>query len=187
MYTPHHFRPPSIAAVQQFVQEHAFATLVSQHKGLPIATHIPLQLIQRSNQWFLQGHVSKGNQQWKGLEQQEQVLAIFTEAHTYISSSWYDHVNVPTWNYISVHLYGKAHLLKEEELLKSLDLLVNHYEKGNEQPFHMNQMSPQLLKKELYTTRDKKVILENLFYPASVYPDKVKFRFYNYKIKPCRV
>jgi transcriptional regulator len=43
----------------------------------------------------------------------DEVLA-FSGPHSYISSSWYDHENVPTWNYIAVHVYGKIKLLKRQ-------------------------------------------------------------------------
>jgi transcriptional regulator len=57
------------------------------------------------------GYMSRANPQWKSFGGQE-VLLIFQGAHTYISPRWYDHVNVPTWNYMMVHLYGKVRLVE---------------------------------------------------------------------------
>jgi transcriptional regulator len=60
--------------------------------------------------------------QWKDLEASE-VLVIFNGPHTYISSSWYDHENVPTWNYIAVHVYGTVKLIEGESLRHSLSTI----------------------------------------------------------------
>jgi transcriptional regulator len=58
------------------------------------------------------------------------VLVIFTEPHAYISPKHYEKIeNVPTWNYLAVHVYGKYTLLEGEEkkaaLLKDT---INYYE-----------------------------------------------------------
>ena len=43
-------------------------------------------------------------------------MIIFPGPHAYVSSSWYDHENVPTWNYIAVHVYGKIKIIEGEQL-----------------------------------------------------------------------
>jgi len=149
MYTPPKFQAQSKAQVKEFIKNNGFAMLCSTHKDRPWVSHIPLVMTTRSDgQAVLQGHVSKGNQQWKTIEGQE-VLCVFQGAHAYVSSSWYDHVNVPTWNYIAVHVYGKAKILNAEELLQSLHTLVDKYEAHSKEPFHINQMPPEMLKNEL--------------------------------------
>jgi len=163
MYTPNYFKAQSYAEVEQFVKENAFAILTSQHKGRLIATHIPLIISEKENgDKILSGHVAKGNQQWKSLEDNDQVLAIFSEPHTYVSSSWYDHVNVPTWNYIAVHLYGKARLLTGEELMTSLHELVDKYEHGTENRFHIEDMPDKMLKNELRGIVGFEILIEDI-------------------------
>lgn len=149
MYTPPKFQPQSQAQVIDFVKDNGFAIVCSTHKARPWATHIPLILTKNeAGEAVLQGHVSKGNQQWKSIEGQE-VLCIFQGPHAYISSSWYDHVNVPTWNYVAVHIYGYARLMNETELLDSLHTLVDKYEAPSECPFSVDQLPPKMLKNEL--------------------------------------
>ncbi len=63
------------------------------------------------------------------------------QSHAYISSSWYDHVNVPTWNYIAVHIYGKAEKIEGEELINSISDLVDQYEEGRKGRFRLSQFS----------------------------------------------
>jgi transcriptional regulator len=55
---------------------------------------------------------------------------IFSEPHAYISTRNYDkELNVPTWNYISVHAYGKAKLMTEPlEALKIINSTIDNFE-----------------------------------------------------------
>lgn len=150
MYVPNHFQPQNLEEVEKFLKENTFATLVSYQDGKPIASHIPLLLVEKENgQKVLWGHISKANPQWKNIEEQEEVLAIFTDAHTYISSSWYNHVNVPTWNYIAVHAYGKAKIIEGDTLYQSVKDLVEKYEGGNQPRFHMEDLNEADMRRQL--------------------------------------
>ncbi len=69
--------------------------------------------------------------------------------HAYISSSWYEEENVPTWNYQAVHVYGTASILNEEELKQDLIILLQKYEKHRKNPVLWDNLYPQLLEKQL--------------------------------------
>ena len=97
----------------------------------------------------LTGHVSRANPIWKNPDDPTETLAIFTGPHAYISSSWYDHVNVPTWNYIAVHLYGKMRLIEGEELTRSIGALVDKYERRSVNPVSMKSMGAEYVQKEM--------------------------------------
>ena len=51
---------------------------------------------------MINGHMSRANPLWKTFVNNPEVLVIFQGPHTYISPTWYNHVNVPTWNYQAV-------------------------------------------------------------------------------------
>lgn len=124
--------------------------MVSQVNGKPWATHIPLELdMNKEGKEVLVGHVSRGNKQWKDFDKNEEVMAIFNGPHTYISSSWYDHENVPTWNYIAVHVYGTIRIIEGDELLGSLKKLVDKYEAHSSNPVTVEGMSKRFLESEL--------------------------------------
>jgi len=76
----------------------------------------------------LLGRFARSNSHWK--EVYEQVcLAIFDEAHDYISPTWYQNAQaVPTWNYVSIHIKGKVNLLNIDKTHRALNLLMNKYE-----------------------------------------------------------
>lgn len=126
MFIPRAFKIRDEQLNHKIINEYGFATLFSQHDGVPYATHIPLILSEDKK--YLYGHFSVANAQWKDIENQT-VLAVFQGPHSYISSSWYEtNRSVPTWNYISVHVYGTAELITGRELKESLSDLVNKYE-----------------------------------------------------------
>ncbi|MBN7812149.1 FMN-binding negative transcriptional regulator [Algoriphagus sp. H41] len=136
--------------VIDFIQKNAFATLVSQVEGRPWATHLPFVFGQdKEGNAVLSGHVAKTNIQWKSIQADEEVLAIFQGPHAYISSSWYTHENVPTWNYLAVHVYGKIRLIEGEELLAHLKSLVDIYETGRPNRVRVENMSESYVQSQI--------------------------------------
>ncbi|MEC1685014.1 FMN-binding negative transcriptional regulator [Bacillus mojavensis] len=149
MYIPKYYKVTNINEIWDFVKENSFGTIVTTKKGKPIATHLPLQLVQEGDTYFITGHIAYGNPQWRTFETSEDVLVMFQGPHAYISSSWYKQENVPTWNYQAVHVYGTASTLNEEELKQDLTSLLQKYEKHRENPVLWDRLSPQLLGQEL--------------------------------------
>lgn len=134
--------------IVEFIQKNPFATLVSTNSGRPWATHIPLMLSEDKNGVsILSGHIAKANPQWKEL--QEEVLVIFQGPHAYISSSWYNHENVPTWNYLAVHAYCSIKLIEGEELMEHLKSLVDRFEEGRPNRVSVETMSEKYLESQL--------------------------------------
>ncbi|QRG67202.1 FMN-binding negative transcriptional regulator [Brevibacillus choshinensis] len=127
MYIPEHFAMKDVTAAYDVIQENSFATLFSIHDGMPFATHLPLMLNEEKT--YLYGHFARPNPQWKDILGQT-VLSIFHGPHCYISPSWYEtNKAVPTWNYVTVHVYGVVELFQDEhELMNSLNDLVVKYE-----------------------------------------------------------
>lgn len=132
-----------------FMKENSFATLVSTVDGKPWATHLPFVLSTNENgEFILSGHVAKANKQWKFLSE-EDVLVIFQGPHAYISSSWYNHENVPTWNYLAVHVYGKIRTIEGDELMEHLKSLVDTFEEGRPNRVSVEGMSEGYLNSQL--------------------------------------
>ncbi len=142
MHTPAYFKVEDENLIDRFLRDNSFGTLISTGAPYPLATHIPMELgFNTSGQSVLQGHISKANPQWHSWVDYPQVLAVFlSPIHHYISSSWYNHPNVPTWNYMSVHVSGELHILKEEALKDSLRQLTDKYEKDSLNPVSLDQL-----------------------------------------------
>jgi transcriptional regulator len=112
-----------------FMQRYSFATIVSVKNGVPVATHLPFLVKKADDKIILSAHFAKANPQSADISGNN-VLVIFTGPHAYISTKNYEkEQNVPTWNYLAVHAYGKCTLLDGEEnkaaLLKEM---VQYYE-----------------------------------------------------------
>jgi transcriptional regulator len=121
MYIPKHFEQKDKAKTIAFMQTYNFAILASVKDAVPVATHLPFVIEERENNIILFSHMSKANEQWKAFSE-KQVLVIFSEPHAYISPKLYEKKqNVTTWNYISVHAYGKINRLNTDE--QKLDVL----------------------------------------------------------------
>ncbi|MEC1751701.1 FMN-binding negative transcriptional regulator [Bacillus mojavensis] len=149
MYIPKYYRVTNVDDIWDFVQNNSFGTIVTTAQGKPIATHLPLQLMKEGDTYYITGHIAYGNPQWRTFEACEDVLVMFQGPHAYISSSWYEKENVPTWNYQAVHVYGTASILNEEELKHDLTMLLQKYEKHRKNPVLWDKLSPQLLESQL--------------------------------------
>lgn len=147
MFIPNLHKNENIEEVKSFLNENSFGILISQIGGKISGTHIPMELdIDENGEDVLVGHIAKANPQSKNLKNGEEILAIFNGPHSYISSSWYQKENVPTWNYVAVHVYGKVKIIEGEELLESLKKLVDKYEQNSENPVSVEKMSSRTLK-----------------------------------------
>ncbi|HZY39127.1 MAG TPA: FMN-binding negative transcriptional regulator [Mucilaginibacter sp.] len=115
MYIPSFNKFEDQQQVLAFMQRYSFATIVSVKDNIPVATHLPFLVKVEDAKVILRAHFAKANPQAKDSIGQ-QVLVIFTEPHAYISPKNYEKTeNVPTWNYLAVHAYGKCNLLESEE------------------------------------------------------------------------
>lgn len=150
MYIPPKYKITDIEEIRSFIQYNSFGILVNVLDEKPWATHIPLALeTNAAGEDVLVGHISKANPQWKAFEVNPQVMAIFAAPHAYISSSWYNHENVPTWNYIAVHVYGRLRVMEGEELFQALKKLTDKYEANSEKPVQLEKMTPEYLQREM--------------------------------------
>jgi len=129
MYVPQHFAGDP-AAIEEVVATHDFALLVTTGPGGPEATHLPLLLDRsRGEHGVLLGHLARANPHAEAIDGRE-ALAIFSGPHAYVSPRWYAAAPaVPTWNYVAVHVHGRARVLRDKERLAELvDRLSRRYE-----------------------------------------------------------
>lgn len=142
MYTHHFYKNENLSEIIDFIKKNSFGLLLSQEKGRIHGTHLPMEIDQDSSgKYFLTGHIALQNPQGITFEQDQEMMAVFTGPHAYVSSSWYGHENAPTWNYIAVHAYGRITVLKKEELENCLRKLVAKYEQNSENPINYDSLS----------------------------------------------
>jgi transcriptional regulator len=147
MHIPKLYREEDRAKIVEFLKRNSFPALVSHDGEKLVATHLPTEVIEHADgSLTVLGHMSRANPQWKSFGEQE-VLLIFQGAHAYISPRWYNHVNVPTWNYMMVHVYGRVRMLERQELYDLLDSLVKKHEDGTS--YRLRALPQDFVEKEM--------------------------------------
>jgi transcriptional regulator len=129
MHIPKLYREEDKSKILEFIRHNDFAVLVTHDGEKPVASHLLVEVLEEGEALYVNGHMSRANSQWKTFEMNPEILVIFHGPHTYISPTWYNHVNVPTWNYQSIHVYGKPRLITNyDEAYSILKRLVDRYE-----------------------------------------------------------
>jgi transcriptional regulator len=111
MYIPAHFAPEA-ALVDELLRNHGAADLVTVTEQGLVATMLPFIYVPGSGpHGALHGHLARNNDQWKRRAAGES-LAIVRGPDAYITPGWYaskaEHGRVvPTWNYVTAHVYGR--------------------------------------------------------------------------------
>jgi transcriptional regulator len=153
MYIPAHFRLDDRDQLEQFIQAHSFALLVSTLNGAPFASHLPVYLEpEKGPLGAIRGHLARANPQCETLvDNGQEVLLVFQGPHAYISPSWYParrQQSVPTWNYTAVHVYGKVRQSDTQDaLIETMSRLSRIYEAGKPSAWDPSEMEPGLLDK----------------------------------------
>ena len=133
MYDISYFKADKPEEVLSFMHAHPFILLCgcNSHQH-PVATHIPVLIEEKAGKLYLQGHTMRGQTHTEAFAQNENVLAIFSGAHTYVSASWYKQPNIAsTWNYQAVHAGGKLRFMDEAGLYNLLVKLTEKMEGEN--------------------------------------------------------
>lgn len=117
--------------ILSFIKRFSFGTIITTcEDGRPMATHLPFLVEENNGGLILLSHFAKANPQWQQIAGNNNILVIFQEPHAYISPSNYEKdLNVPTWNYIAIHMYGEGSLITDEAAVEQLlNLTIETYE-----------------------------------------------------------
>jgi len=155
MYTPSYFKDEDIASLHRQMEGTRLATLVTFDENGLQASHVPLLLNPNEGpNGTLYGHLAKANPQWKTLGASE-ALVIFQGPDAYISPSFYaakaEHGKVvPTWNYVAVHVYGRAQVFTDpQRLLRVVSDLTDKHEARRPAPWAVSDAPDDYIQKML--------------------------------------
>jgi len=110
-----------------FARERAFGTLCVNAEAGPLISHVPFLLSEDGT--YAEAHLVRSNPIWRNLKEPTQAVIAVTGPDAYISPDWYGvDDQVPTWNYVSVHLRGTLRPLDREDLPRVLAELSAHFE-----------------------------------------------------------
>lgn len=100
-YPPPHHQDNNLDHMIEVIKTYPLATVISVENNEPIITHLPLIL---NDAGKLIGHIDIYNSQAQLLKDNKKITIIFTGPQCYISPSVYSTTQLPTWNYIKVHI-----------------------------------------------------------------------------------
>ena len=132
-----------------FAQQIGFGMLaMAEADKAPLFAHVPF-VIEGDRLLF---HLVRSNPMCRGLKQAQPVRLAVQGPHGYVSPDWYGvEDQVPTWNYVAVHLTGQAQLLPPEELPAILEKLSDRFEAdlAPKPIWKMDKMHPEALARML--------------------------------------
>ena len=150
MYISKLYREEDRTKILEFLRQNEFATLVAYDGEKPTASHLLMEVVEEGHKLFINGHMARANPLWKTFENNPEVLVIFQGPHTYISPTWYNHINVPTWNYQTMHLYGSPRIVTGGEYYAMLSRLIARYE--NNTNYRLETLPQDFVEKQMNGT-----------------------------------
>lgn len=129
-----------------FARQRGFGTLCLNADPAPLLAHIPFQLSGDGNR--VEAHLVKSNPIWRALAQDTPAVIAVSGADGYVSPDWYGiDDQVPTWNYVAVHLRGRLRRLPQEDLRGVLERLsaVMEDRLAPKRPWTLDKMTPDAL------------------------------------------
>ncbi len=163
MYKNPQFEEKDIEKLIPFMQAHSFVTLIGYDGDYPVATQVPVKIENREGGVFLIGHIMKKTDHHQAYAKNENVLALFTAAHAYISASVYqDPAVASTWNYSTVQAKGKIKILNEVETREIIRELTNRYEDPATSKAAFHHMSEEYIENNLKAISGFEILVESM-------------------------
>ncbi|WP_415404773.1 FMN-binding negative transcriptional regulator [Tateyamaria sp. SN3-11] len=131
-----------------FVRERAFGVLAVNGADGPVMAHIPFLIDEDGAELHL--HLVRSNPIARALKEPMQARIAVSGADGYISPDWYGVPDqVPTWNYVAVHITGVLELRPQDEMRDLLDRQSKHFEDQlvPKPPWVTDKMTPEVLEK----------------------------------------
>ena len=114
------FRAEDRARHIEFARDRAFGVLAISGDGAPLISHVPFLLSEDGALADL--HLVRSNPIVRMLHGPKEVRIAVQGPDGYVSPDWYGVADqVPTWNYVAVHLTGQLELRPQDELRDLLD------------------------------------------------------------------
>ncbi|MBS1552652.1 MAG: FMN-binding negative transcriptional regulator [Bacteroidetes bacterium] len=135
MYDLPYHKEKNEKVIKEFIDRHPFAFLTGcDPENKPVATQVPVFIEEKNGRKILRGHIMKNTDHHKAFLHNNNVLAVFTGQHIYVSGTWYSNPYTPsTWNYMSVHAKGIIRFLDDAGLTDVLRKTTLHFENNNQQ------------------------------------------------------
>jgi transcriptional regulator len=154
MYVPRHFAVGD-AETRELLARSETADLITATPAGPLATFLPvLYEPGAGEQGALLAHLARNNEQWREPVLGE-ALAILRGPDAYVTPAWYaskaEHGRVvPTWNYVTAHVYGRLVVHDDPAWLASMvRRLTERHESGRPRPWSVDDAPPAFIAGQL--------------------------------------
>lgn len=144
MYVPAHFEESRVEVMHDLIKQHPFGMLVTHGASGLDANHLPFELAPKQGELgMLTAHVARVNSVWQDVSNGDEVLVVFRAADAYISPNWYPskhefHKQVPSWNYMVAHAYGRITIRDDERFVRGvIARLTRAHEASQPTPWKM--------------------------------------------------
>jgi transcriptional regulator len=139
-YPPVKHQDDDINHMVDVIKTYPLATLISVKDNEPLITHLPL--IYKNEK--LIGHIDIYNPQAELLKGDNSVTIIFAGPECYISPSIYSTTQLPTWNYIKVHLKGTVKAIESKAALKQSLITMTEFLEAPNHKYVLEPDNPRL-------------------------------------------
>lgn len=138
------FRSTETTQSLAFARERGFGVIALSTDTAPLISHVPFLLSEDAAHADL--HLVRSNPMARALREATPARLAVTGPDSYVSPDWYGiDDQVPTWNYIAVHLTGTLSPLPQDDLPDLLDQLSEHFEAQllPKPPWTRDKMNPE--------------------------------------------
>jgi len=161
MYIPETYKIHDNDSLYALMNNNSFADVITVKNGIINSNKVPLWIDVENK--ALYGHFGKTNDQLLELEIADDLLVIFSGIHRYISPQWYSSNNmVPTWNFETVQVKGKASILDDSGLTRLLERLTQKHESAFKSPWIMGRLDKDKKQKMLAAIVGFKITIEQI-------------------------
>lgn len=140
-YPPKYHQDTNKLHMIEVIKNYPLATAISVKDDEPFVTHLPL--IYREDGKLI-GHIDKFNPQTELLKDDKPITIIFSGPQCYISPSIYSTTQLPTWNYIKVHLKGTVKRIESKEALKTSLIKMTEFLEAPEHKYVLEADNPSM-------------------------------------------
>ncbi|MEZ4975974.1 MAG: FMN-binding negative transcriptional regulator [Flavobacteriaceae bacterium] len=126
----------------EVIKNYPLATLVSVKDNEPLITHLPL-IIREEDQKLI-GHIDIYNPQAELLKNGNAVTVLFYGPQCYISPAVYTTSQLPTYNYIRVHLKGTVEAIESVDALRDSLISMTEFLEQPDQKFVLERDNPKM-------------------------------------------
>ncbi|QCE41884.1 FMN-binding negative transcriptional regulator [Psychroserpens sp. NJDZ02] len=142
LYPPKKHQDSDKKHLIQVIKTYPLATVISVKNNKPLVTHLPL--IYRESDGKLIGHIDIYNPQTEVLQNQNDITILFSGPQCYISPSIYTTTQLPTWNYIKVHLTGTVSRIDNKDQLKQSLITMTEFLEAPDHKYVLESDNPRL-------------------------------------------